>query len=278
MLCDLHVHSTFSDGTFTPTELIAHAQDIGLKALALCDHNTVDGLKEFAESGKKSTVTAVPGIEISTEHQGKELHILGLFLPMHRLDEVAKLLEKTKELKEQSNRELVENLARDGYIVDYEKLKSENEGSYINRAHIAASLTDSGYTTSIKEAFSTLLHPDNGYYKEPKRLETTDVIEFIKSIGAVCVWAHPFLNMDADSIDQFLPVAKKHGLDGMETIYTTYCAKTQAIAQELCLKYALAQSGGSDFHGDKKPDVQMGVGHGNLRIPFEFFGKLNPGR
>ncbi|MBQ8763210.1 MAG: PHP domain-containing protein [Clostridia bacterium] len=274
MICDLHTHSNYSDGTLTPAELIALAEKQKVSAIALCDHNTVDGLSDFRKAARNSNVTAINGIEISTEYNGTELHILGLFLPEDKFEEISDMMSRIKIFKEVSNKNLVKNLRNDGYLIDYEEIKNKNNGAYINRAHIAAELIEKGYFTDRKEAFDTVLSPDGGYYTPPERFKALEIIGYLDSIGAVPVWAHPFLDMNAEEIDAFLPIAKAHGLVGMETRYSLYGEETQKTAEMLAEKHGIKQSGGSDFHGNNKPDISLGTGKGNLEVPFEFYENL----
>ena len=278
MICDLHVHSTFSDGTLTPAELVRLAEKENISAVALCDHNTVDGLKDFINAGKNSDVITIPGIEISTEFNNKERHILGLFLPEEKFDEISQMMSRIKIFKEESNENLVRNLRNGGYMIDYDEIKSKNVGAYINRAHIAKALVEKGYFESINEAFAKVLSPDGPFYTPSKRFKALEIIQYLSSIGAVPVCAHPFLGMDTPEVDEFLEFAKQNGLVGMETIYSEYDQETQKTAQMLAEKHGLLQSGGSDFHGDNKPDISMGVGKGNLVIPYEFYEKLKNAR
>ena len=274
MICDLHTHSNCSDGTLTPEELVALAETQNISAIALCDHNTVDGLSDYMKAAENSKIIAVNGIEISTEYNGTELHILGLFLPEDKFEEISDMMSRIKVFKEESNKKLVENLRADGYLIDYDEIKDKNGGAYINRAHIAAELIEKGYFTDRKEAFDTVLSPDGGYYVPPERFKALEIIRYLDSIGAVPVWAHPFLDMNAEEIDAFLPVAKAHGLAGMETRYSLYDEETQKTAEMLAEKHGIKQSGGSDFHGSNKPDISLGTGKGNLEVPFEFYKNL----
>lgn len=274
MTCDLHVHSNFSDSTLTPAELIALAEKNNISAIALCDHNTVNGLPDFIKAAESSNVIAVNGIEISTEYNGTELHILGLFLPEEKFSEITDMMSRIKAFKEESNKKLVENLCNGGYLIDYDEIKIKNGGAYINRAHIAAELIEKGYFADRKEVFDTVLSPDGGYYTPPERFKALEIIGYLDSIGAVPVWAHPFLDMNADEIDAFLPIAKAHGLVGMETRYSEYNEETQKTAEMLAEKHGIKQSGGSDFHGENKPDLSMGTGKGNLEVPFQFYENL----
>ena len=271
--CDLHTHSVFSDGTFTPSEIIDEALALGLGAVALTDHNTIGGLCEFTKYAEGKNITAVPGIEFSTSYGKKELHILALFVKPESYGEIKALTDGVNRLKEQSNLNLVSALAKDGYIIDYEKVKSSTPGGQVNRAHIGAELMACGYVSSIEEAFKTLLSPKGKYYVPPKRLTSFETVAFIRSVGAVPILAHPFLNLNEEELRAFLPEAKKYGLMGMETVYSKYSAEEEKLARAIAEEYGLLESGGSDFHGTNKPTISLGSGTGNLRVPMEFYSK-----
>ncbi len=273
-LCDLHTHSVYSDGTWTPLRLIEEAERIGLAAVALTDHNTADGLPDFLAAAKEHHVQAVPGVEFSTDYHGTELHVLGLFLPEESFPKITALLQTYVKRKEQSNIDLVNALAADGYTIDYAKIRDSTPNGQVNRALIAAELQRQGYVQDRKEAFKKLLGVECGYYVPPERFTPFEIIRFIKSIGGVAVLAHPLLSMDEAMLRAFLPEAVACGLDGMETIYSTYDEETAALAASIAEEYHLKQSGGSDFHGENKPDIQLGVGRGNLQIPAEFCHRL----
>lgn len=272
--CDLHTHSVYSDGTCTPKELIEQAEELGLSAIALTDHNTVSGLPEFLAAAQGKLVEAVPGIEFSTDWGGGELHILALFVRKEHYSAIEKLLEQAKQRKEQSNIALVKALAADGYTVDYEKIKASTPNGQVNRALIAAELTAQGYTESIQHAFKTLLSEKHGYFKPPKRLDALEVIAFIKSIGAVAVLAHPYLNLTVESLPAFLEKAVKQGLDGMETMYPLFDEEKTRTAMETADRFGLLHSGGSDYHGENKPHIRLGTGKGELKVPSEVLLRL----
>lgn len=267
VLCDLHTHSTFSDGTDTPTALVALARERGLSAIALTDHNTVAGLPEFLEAAKGTSVRAIPGTEFSTDYRGTELHILGLFLKPEDFGVITERLEDYHRRKEQSNRCLVEKLNAAGYAIDYDRIKNSTPEGQVNRALIAAELTRLGYTESIQAAFKQLLSPKCGYYVPPTRPCPFETIRYIKSLGAVAVLAHPFLNLNEADLREFLKEAVPCGLDAMETLYSTYDEETTEAAKQVADDFGLLHSGGSDYHGGNKPHIQMGIGQGNLAIP-----------
>ena len=264
--CDLHMHSTFSDGTDTPAQLLELAEELGLGAVALTDHNTVAGLPEFLSAAKGKKVRAIAGTEFSTDYRGTELHILGLFLKPEHFLSITALLEDYHRRKEQSNRDLVDKLNAAGYDVDYDKIKNSTPEGQVNRALIAAELTRLGHTESIQAAFKQLLSPKCGYYIPPARPNPFETIRFIKSLGAVAVLAHPFLNLEEEPLREFLKEAVPCGLDAMETMYSTYDEKTTAVAKQVADDFGLLHSGGSDYHGKNKPHIQMGIGQGNLAV------------
>lgn len=270
---DLHTHSHYSDGTYSPAELIDEAERIGLSAIALSDHNTVRGLDEFLRAAQDRGVEAVPGVELSTDYGDVELHMLALFVRPEHYEAINALVAQMAENKQKSNRALIEALREHGYDITYDEVCATANGN-VNRAHIGAVLTEKGYTPSIQEAFRTLLSPVCGLYVPPQRLPVFETIEFIRSIGAVPVLAHPFLQLDEAGLRTFLDKAKTHGLVGMETLYSTYDEQTIALSRAIAEEYGLCESGGSDFHGARKPDIAMGEGRGNLAIPYEFLSEL----
>lgn len=274
MYCDLHAHSTCSDGADTPSVLAKNAALAGLSAVALTDHNTVLGLDEFLSACEKQGIIGVPGIEFSTYYKGTEFHIVSLFIKEEFYDDIMKKVEYYQSLKEKSNLDICERLAADGYEVSYSDIKKKYPNSRINRFHIAERLMDIGVVSSIDEAMKGILSKDNKYYTPPERLPSLEVVSYIKSMGAVSVLAHPLISAHKDVVDEFLGEAVPLGLDAMETVYTMYDAGQTLEADSLAKKYGILPSGGSDYHGISKPGVELGKGRGNLVIPMEFCRKL----
>ena len=272
-ICDLHVHSCFSDGSDTPEELIRAAEAAGVSALALCDHNTVAGIERFTAAAEGSAVIGVPGIELSADYQGRELHILALFLPKDKLSAMDGLVRDVRARKEQSNIELAESLRRTGYLIDYDEIRAAATG-YINRVQIALALLEKGYVSSVDEAMETLLSKDGEHYRPPKRLQALEAIEFIRSLSALPVLAHPFLNLSEEELCEFLPDAKAAGLCAMETDYSTYSEETCLKARAIADRFGILRSGGSDYHGAAKPHISIGTGEGSLCVPHEYFEEL----
>jgi predicted metal-dependent phosphoesterase TrpH len=271
--CDLHIHSVFSDGTYTPTEIIAEAKRLGLIA-ALTDHNTVAGLPEFMEEARKQDVTAVPGVEISTEYNGKEMHLLGLFVLPKHYAAIERMVKEQHLLKEISNIELVERLNQAGYLIDYAKVKSRNPNGNANRAHMAAELLEQGYVASVREAFDTVLSNHGGFYVPPSRLQLIDVIKELRHIGILPVLAHPLQELTEPELRELLPNAIEAGLAGLETMHSSYTPEMISLAEKIATEFNLLSSGGSDFHGSVKPDISLGKGKGDLCVPVDKYADL----
>lgn len=277
MHCDLHTHSLFSDGSCTPAQIIAQAKEAGL-TVALTDHNTVAGLPEFMAEGSKQGVRAIPGIEFSTVCHGRELHLVGLFIaPEHyaRLEDVAAEFQRKKA---QSNEEMVRRLNAAGYEIDYHALLARSPNGNINRAHIAAALVEKGYVASVQEAFDKLLDENLPFYVPCERLQTTEAIRILREIKAVTILAHPLQDLSAQELRETLPELKGAGLMAMETHHSSYDDAAIALAAEIAGEFGLLPSGGSDFHGLAKPNIRLGVGKGNLRIPTAFLDALEGAR
>lgn len=277
MPIDLHLHSTHSDGTLTPAEIISLAKTLGLSAVALTDHNTASGLPDFLAEAERGGVTAVAGTELSTVYEDQEFHLLGLFIPAKSFPAVTSLTEDYLTRKEKSNRDLVARLAADGYKVDYEALKATTPDGNVNRALIAKALLEGGYVPSITAAFNTLLGEGMGYFIPPERLDFFTAIRFLRSIHAVPVWAHPLQYTEETTVRKALPAAVEAGLVGLEVMHSSYDETTIARAKALADEFGLLYSGGSDFHGTVKPTVHMGVGSQSgtqPNIPDEYFEAL----
>ena len=268
--CDLHTHSVFSDGTCTPAEIIEAAVAQGLKAVALTDHDSVDGLPDFLAAAEGKPIEAVAGAEFAVIHEGTELHLLALYIPATGFAPIARLMEQVHARREQCVHDLVDSLNRSGFQLDFERIKAEASGQ-VTRAHVALAIENTGRMTS-EEAFLTLMRPGNGHYTSPERLPFLQVLELILQVGAVPVLAHPFINMTREQLENFLPWAKEKGLIGLECIYSGFDAETSALAFEMAQRFDLLPSGGSDFHGHIRKEAPLG--NGERPIPYAFAQKL----
>ncbi len=274
MICDLHVHSNCSDGSCTPEELIDIANENGVKAVALCDHNTVAGLERFEDAAAGTDIIAVPGVEITSEYCRKEVHVLGLFLEKEAREPLTEYLVRINVLKKEANRNTVERLRGAGYDIEYSAVLEYAGGANPNRVHIGRALMDKGYVSSVKEAFETLLYEGGDFYFPAERLDALEVISFLRSLNAVPVLAHPLLNLTCNELNEFLPKAKTCGLVGVEAFYSMFGENETRSIIKLAETFGLLLSAGSDFHGENKPHIQMGTGMDNMSAPVELYEKL----
>ena len=280
-MVDLHVHSTCSDGTFTPEELVDYAIQKGLTAFALTDHDTVNGLDRAiryadglrqAQAASPSDAPAsqvpevIPGIELSTEYQGKDIHMVGLFID-YRQPEFAHYLEDFIRSRENRNEKMCALLREHDIDITYEALLAEFPGAVITRAHFARYLLSHGYIQSMKEAFDRYVGDHCPCFVPREKVTPAQAVELILGAGGVPVLAHPILyHMSDDRLDTLVAELKKIGLVGIEAIYSTYNTAEERQIRGLASKYDLKISGGSDFHGAAKPDIEIGSGRGGLRV------------
>ena len=272
--CDLHTHTVHSDGTLTSRELAAEAKRIGLSAIALTDHNSTAGLDEFLSSARELSIEAAAGVEFSVEYEGMELHLIGLFIESEHYGAVMEYIGDLKEKKNAANRELIAKLCALGYDIDYDALLAATPEGYVNRAHIAIDMVRRGYVESVSEAFDGFLSEKAGYYVPPTKPGLFPTIEFIDSIGAVSILAHPLLQLSREELRELLSREECQKLDAIETLYVKYSPEDREFSSALCRELSLLESGGSDFHGENKPGQELGTGRGDLFVPYEFFEAL----
>ncbi len=281
-MVDLHVHSTCSDGTFTPEELVDYAIKKGLTAFALTDHDTVSGLDRainYAESLRHTPVQipeVITGIELSTEYQGKDIHMVGLFIDYHQPD-FARYLEDFIHSRENRNKKMCALLQEHDIDITYEALLAEFPGAVITRAHFARYLLSHGYIQSLKEAFDRYVGDRCPCFVPREKVTPAQAVELILGAGGVSVLAHPILyHMSDDRLEALVAELKSIGLVGIEAIYSTYNTAEERQIRGLASKYGLKISGGSDFHGANKPKIDLGTGWGKLYVPDEVLEKLRP--
>lgn len=271
--CDLHCHSTFSDGRRTPEELVDLAVEAGLSALALTDHNTLGGLTRFfrAAAGR---IEVCGGCELDTQADGHKVHLLGLFLDPERSKPLIEAMNAQQQHKDAQCRITIESLAAAGYPLSYDEFTALFPTERRNRMHVARYMMQKGVITAISEAFEGLLRPGNGFYEEPEKLDFYEMIPVIARAGGVSVWAHPLFHVDRDTCEAITAKAVSCGLDGTEVYYCTYSDDDTAFMRDICRRYNLLESGGSDYHGENKPGLMIGTGYGNLRIPYSCYESL----
>ena len=264
---DLHTHSLKSDGSMTPTEVVAEAKKAGLAAIALSDHDTVDGVREAVEAGKKLGVEVIPAIEFSVQSK-TETHILGYFIDIENPD-LLKMLKEVVNLRIERNYVTCSRLNELGFDITLEEVRALAPNNFVGRAHFARVLMDKGYISSVKEGFDKYMSVGKYAYCEKQRLTARDAIELIKKCGGISFLAHPHLTkLPDDELKDFLVELKSCGLCGLEGYYTDYTPEMQEKYQSMAKELGLMISGGTDFHAKMKPHISIGTGLGNMKIPY----------
>lgn len=277
---DLHTHTTKSDGTFTPTELVDYAIQKGLTAVAITDHDTIEGLDEalsYAASlsrQNKPSTEVIPGIEFSTEYEGKDVHIVGLYISYDAPAFQAQL-DAFVASRINRNIKMCAKLQEADIDITYEKLQAENPDAVITRAHYAAYLQAHGYVKSRQEAFDRYLGDHTKYFIPREKVTPVQAVQLILEAGGIPVLAHPPLyHMGKERLEKLVASLKDAGLMGIEAIYSTYTNQEARDMRRLADKYGLLLSGGSDFHGANKPGLDLAVGYGKLFVPEEILDRI----
>lgn len=267
-MIDLHTHSTVSDGSDPPERIPELAAEAGCSAVALTDHDRLDGLAAAARRAHELGVRLVPGCEISCEVPKGTMHLLVYFVedgegPLQ--DELVRL----QEARDTRNRHLAKVLAEDlGLPVTLEEIEAEAGGKGVGRPHVAAVLVRKGVVGSVQEAFDRYLAKGQPGYVEKDRLYPADAMRLATSSGGVPVLAHPLsLGLNPGDLDSAISELGGLGLAGLEAIYGRYTPAERAGLTEIAARHALVVTGGSDHHGDYKPDLKVGVGKGDLDVP-----------
>ncbi len=264
---DLHTHSTASDGSMTPAELVRYAFEKGLGVVALTDHDTVSGVEQAVEEGNKLGIEVIPGVEISVSFE-PEMHLLGYFFNGN-YNSILKTLEELRERREQRNPRIVSKLKELGFDITLSEVNSQAAGGNVGRPHIARVMMGKGYVASIEEAFDKYLDSGRPAYFKKDKLTPAEGISEIARAGGVPVLAHPiYLNMSVDRLDILLGQLSGMGLKGIEAYYTENTAEQTLELLQLAQKHKLLVTGGSDFHGSFKPNIEIGSGRGLLKVPY----------
>lgn len=266
-IVDFHTHSTCSDGTLTPKELVNHAKKSGLSAFALTDHDSVDGIKEAKEEAERIGIEFIPGIEFSAA-ENTETHIIGLFINPEN-ETLLKTIEKLKGSRKRRMEEICFKLRNLGMDITHDEALEIAGGNFVGRAHIAKLMVEKGYCETIKECFEKYIGLGKPAYAEKNELSAVEAVKAIRAAGGLAFLAH--LNQTGYSLEQLEELLLKlqtAGLNGIEGYYPEYTAEQISDYRALAEKLSLCFSGGSDYHAAMKPHIQIGVGTGDLSIPY----------
>lgn len=271
---DLHVHSNRSDGSETPSALVDMALEKGLAAFALTDHDTTDGLDDALAYAADKDIEVIPGIEFSTEYEGRDIHVVGLYIDYtgEHFQHYLKDFQNSRDLR---NQKMCKKLQEHGVDITYEQLLAEYPGSELTRAHYARFLLAHGYVKGLPEAFDRYVGDHAPCYIPREKVTPMQAVHLILQSGGVPILAHPILyHMSDERLDKLVATLKQEGLAGIEAIYSTYNAAEERQIRKLAAKYELLLSGGSDFHGAAKPGLSLGNGYGKLYVPYEILAGM----
>lgn len=271
---DLHTHTTFSDGTLTPSELIKYAKQKNIKAIAITDHDNFDGVEEAIKAGKNENIEVISGIEMSTDYNSKEIHIVGIFIDIKNKD-FNNALKLLKEKRKKRNLLAIEKLNNLNIDITYEELEKISSNKIITRAHFAKVLMQKGYISSVKECFNKYMGENKPAYVKREVISPEETISLIKNAGGIAILAHPLLyNFPKEELSKMLVYLKSIGITGMECLYSTHSKEDTEYLTNLAKELNLKISGGSDFHGENKPNLDLGTGYGTLYVPYEILENL----
>lgn len=269
---DLHVHTTASDGTVSPSEVVHLAAEAGLAAIAITDHDTVAGIEEAKIAGSRLEVDIISGIEISTDYLGNDVHMLGYFIDPES-PELEPVLNWAVNEKDIRNRKIVEALKEAGFSIDLSEIEAKNPGAVIGRPHIAAEMAAKGYVSSVSECFDRYVGEGRPFYVTRQRIDFAEAIAFIIRSGGKAVLAHPLqYKFSPKDTEKMVALAKTHGCVGLEVYYTDYSESDISFLLNLAEKYGLIPTGGSDFHGENKPDIAIG----QAKVPYDTVELISP--
>ena len=271
---DLHTHTTWSDGSYSPTELVEWAHQHAIQTLAITDHDTTEGLDEALAIGRPLHMDLIPGIEISTRFQDREIHVLGYFIDYHNPTFQARIrgLQSTRLQRIQ---DILHQLEHHGIPLSLGEVQQLAGSGSIGRPHIAKMLIQGGHVASFREAFEKYLGVRGKAYVPREVPEASEIMKWIREAGGLALLAHPFWEgYRQEDIDPACQRLVEQGLQGLEVFYGTFSAKQISFNLHLAKRFDLLVSGGSDFHGTYKPEIAIGKGKGSLKVPQSALDKL----
>jgi predicted metal-dependent phosphoesterase TrpH len=269
VLIDLHTHSTASDGTLSPSELVALAAERGLSLIGLTDHDTVGGLPEFFEAlSRTRTLQGIGGLEISAVHGPYHVHLIGYGAAAQPSAAFARRLDEFAQSRTRRGEAIVERLRELGADITLDEVWERATGKVVGRPHVAQVLVAKGLVRDTDQAFRDYLGVGGPAYVERDRPTAIEAVEVLRQERMVPVLAHPpTLNAAPDDLDRLVHQLHRAGLMGVECYYPTYSRQDAGLCHGLADRHGLLRTGGSDFHGACRPDIALGTGKGNLRVP-----------
>ncbi len=264
---DLHLHTTHSDGSLPPAEVVALARRAGVTALAITDHDITTGIPEAIAAASPLNIDIVPGIEISSRYGDSELHVLGYYLDWQDPD-LNRRMADLREGRHRRNPQIIERLQALGLEISYEEVRRLAGTESVGRPHIARVLMGKGYVSSAKEAFDRYLAGGRPAYVPRELPEPAEAVYWIRAAGGIPVLAHPtWVRESGEALVKLVERLKAEGLGGVEVHYSTHTKQQTSEYLQLAKRLDLLVTGGSDFHGVTKPDIEVGTGRGTLKVP-----------
>jgi hypothetical protein len=270
---DLHLHTMISDGALRPGALVQAAARIGIRVMAITDHDSIDGIEEAVQSASGLPIEVIPGVELSASLDGDEVHVLGYFV--NRQDgEFREALSRLQDARIAQARAMVERLSALGFPVDWERVLELGRGGSVGRPHIAKALVERGYVQSVDEAFERWLRRGGPGYVEGRKLPPHEAVRVIRAADGIAALAHPIIVGARDyrlDLPRLVPALVEAGLEGIEAYYKGYGPEITRSLLGLAAQYGLIPTGGSDFHGGGVvPDAELGA----VEVPWETVARL----
>jgi predicted metal-dependent phosphoesterase TrpH len=264
MEIDLHIHTTASDGTMSPAELVRYAKQKGLRTIAITDHDTVEGIEEGLQEGRRLGLEVIPGVEVSVDFPNGTMHLLGYYID-HTSAELLEKLAIVQQARAERNLKIIEKLRGLGIDIDLSEIKEAPEHGQIGRPHFAYALVQKGFVQNIQDAFDRYLGKRGPAYVEKFKFSPEEAMNAIHKAGGVTVLAHPFtLNQpEQKDFEEIIVQLKAQGLDGIEAFYPEHSEGQTKVYRTLAKKHGLLLTGGSDFHGLNKDKEDVGEGYEN---------------
>lgn len=275
-IVDLHAHTTASDGSYTPTELVRYAKKKGLSAIAITDHDTIAGVEEASIEGRKLGIRVIPGAELSTRVDDCDVHMTSLFINCKN-KQIIKRLDDMAASRQERNYKMVDKLHEAGFQIDRSDLDALGEGKILARGHIAQILIARGYATELKEALRKYLSKGTPGYVQKEVLSPEECIQLVHDAGGLIFVAH-LHQIDPQDPEHCKDVARRlirMGADGLETQYCEFDDEWRQATEQIAQECGCLRSGGSDFHGAMKKGLDLACGYGDLQVPYTFLEAMD---